>query len=433
MKVYIHTLGCKVNQYESQALAAVLNSRGHAVVPRSGDFDVFIVNTCAVTAESGRKSRQAIRRLKAEQPGALCAVCGCYSQMSPEDIKSLDADLVAGSGNRLRFVSELERIYDDRHSVVDIDDPFSRRTFEQLPAGNLGSRTRAILKIQDGCSNFCSYCIIPYARGPVRSLPLADAAAEAAKLRSAGFKEIVITGIEIASYGKDFRSGESLPDVIEAISSAAPGVRLHLGSLEPGVVTEEFCDRLKLIPCLCTHFHLSLQSGCDATLSRMNRKYDTARFYDSVELLRSRFPDCGITTDLIVGFPGETDEEFSQTLAFIDKCAFSDMHIFPFSPRPGTAAAKMAGQVSNAVKHSRAKTASDHAERMTEKFRADMHGKIYSVLFETEENGYSLGHAENYVPVSVPGTGLKNELRQVLITGSEKEHVNGLILGADRV
>ncbi len=433
MKVYIHTLGCKVNQYESQALAAVLTSRGHTIVSRSGDFDVFIVNTCAVTGESGRKSRQAVRQLKASAPDVVCAVCGCYSQMSPDDIEALGADLIAGSGNRLRFIEELERIYDDRQALVDIDDPLRRRDYEQLPAGNLGSRTRAILKIQDGCSNFCSYCIIPFARGPARSLPVSDSASEASRLKDAGFKEIVITGIEIASYGKDLKTGETLCDAIEAISAAAPGVRLHLGSLEPRVVTEEFCDRLKRIPDLCTHFHLSLQSGCDATLSRMNRKYDTARFYRSVELLRSRFPDCGITTDLIVGFPGETDEEFAQTISFIDRCAFSDMHIFPFSPRPGTAAANMAGQVSNAVKHSRAKTASDHAERMTEIFRTNMLGKHYSVLFETEESGYSFGHAENYVPVSAPGTELKNELRQVLITGSAKEYVTGIILDADRI
>ena len=348
MKVYIHTLGCKVNQYESQALATVLTSRGHTVVPRSGDFDVFIVNTCAVTAESGRKSRQAIRRLKAERPDALCAVCGCYSQLSPDDIKALNADLVAGSGNRLRFVSELERIYDDRRALVDIDDPLRRRDYEQLPAGNLGSHTRAILKIQDGCSNFCSYCIIPYARGPVRSLPVSDAASEASRLRDAGFKEIVVTGIEIASYGKDLKNGETLADVIAAISSAAPGVRLHLGSLEPRVVTEEFCGRLKRISDLCPHFHLSLQSGCDATLSRMHRRYTTEDFFAVTERLRAAFPGCAIAADVIAGFPGETEEEFAETLGFLRRCRFAFLHVFPYSRRPGTPAASMPDQLSAA-------------------------------------------------------------------------------------
>lgn len=418
MKIHVHTLGCKVNQFESQALETVLAGRGHEIV-REDDpaCDCYIINTCAVTAESGRKSRQAVRRLRDLNPSALVAVCGCYAQISPEDVEKLGADLVAGSGDRMRFLDDLEQVAQAHTRIVRVDAPLRRRVYEPLPAGSLSGRTRAMLKIQDGCSNFCTYCVIPYARGPVRSMPVADAAAQAAGLAAQGYRELVITGIEIASYGKDLKTGETLADAVCAIAAAAPGVRLRLGSLEPRVVTADFCARLRTLPELCPHFHLSLQSGCDATLSRMKRRYDTARFYQSVELLRGAFPGCGMTADLIVGFPGETQAEFDETLAFIRKCAFSSMHVFPYSIRPGTPAAQMPQQVDKAEKHRRARIAGAVADEMERSFLQSCVGTTQRVLFEQEADGVSTGHAGNYALVSAEGTGLHNCVKNVQISG----------------
>lgn len=428
MKIYIHTLGCKVNQYESQAIEAILKSKGHELCSKDDDFDAFIVNTCAVTAESGRKSRQIIRQLKASHPDAICAVCGCYSQISPQDVEDIGADVLFGSGDRLSFIQALISAYEKKTTAVSIDEPLKRRVFEVLPAGNIGTRTRATLKIEDGCSNFCSYCIIPYARGPVRSLPLEEIKSQAESLYAGGYKEIIITGIEIASYGKDLKDGETLSDAISAIAQSAPGVRLHLGSLEVRCITEELVSTLASLGTVCPHFHLSLQSGCDETLRRMNRKYGTDRFYEATVLLRKYFPDCSITADLITGFPGETQEEFEKTLEFIQKCRFSYIHVFPYSVRPGTVAAKMDGQVPNSVKHERAKTVSEICEKMHRQYLEMWMDKTLSVLFETESDGMSLGHSENYLPVAAEGKGLHNIVKTVKITGVDGDRLTGLIL-----
>ncbi|MEL7604019.1 MAG: MiaB/RimO family radical SAM methylthiotransferase, partial [Bacillota bacterium] len=326
--------------------------------------DAVIVNTCAVTAESGRKSRQLIRRLAGENPGALIAVCGCFSQLSPEETAALGADVVHGSGDKARFAEDIARALEDRDSRLWADDPFARRIMEELPSGAVDGRTRAMLKIQDGCTNFCTYCIIPYTRGRVRSLPPERCAAQAEQLAARGFKELVITGIEIASYGRDLAPKSRLAEAVEAIAARAGELRLRLGSLEPTVITEDFAQRLRATGKVCDHFHLSLQSGCDEILARMNRKYDTARFYEAVALLRRVFPDCGLTADLIVGFPGETAENHRETLDFIRKCGFSSMHIFPYSKRPGTKAAEMPGQLTNAVKAERAHEAQAAADEM---------------------------------------------------------------------
>jgi threonylcarbamoyladenosine tRNA methylthiotransferase MtaB len=428
MRFYIETLGCKVNQYETQALETLLVSHGHEPCLPGEGCDAVIVNTCAVTAESGRKSRQAVRRLKKQEPGALAAVCGCYSQVSPEDVSSLGADIVYGSGDRHKFVSELEEAVSDKIVRQNIDDPMRRRMFEELPAGSVAGRTRAMLKIQDGCSNFCSYCIIPYARGPVRSLPLQKAVAEARRLNGEGYSEIIVTGIEISSYGKDFADGTTLLHAIRGVSAAAPDARLRLGSLEPTTVTEEFCAEIKKLPNLCDHFHLSLQSGCDETLRRMRRKYSTADFLQSVETLHRYYPQCGITADLIVGFPGETDKEFQTTLEFINQCAFSSMHIFPYSPRPGTPAAVMDNQVDKHVKQERAKAAAKAAEQMSAAFAESCVGKVLEVLFERETDGVSEGHAGNYMEVQAIGTGLRNHVLPVQITQVKSGSLLGEIL-----
>lgn len=428
MRISIQTLGCKVNQYETQAMESILTDRGHVIVPADSECDVCIINTCAVTAESGRKSRQAVRHEQKRHPGAIIAVGGCYSQISPEEAAALGADIVFGSGERKRFLDELERVIRDREQIVSVDDAMRRRVFEELPAGSVSGRTRALMKIQDGCVNFCTYCIIPYSRGPVRSLPLDKVSKEARRIAQQGYREIVITGIEIASYGRDFKDGTTLKDAVCAIADAAPGVRLRLGSLEPRIITEELCRELAQLDGLCPQFHLSLQSGCDETLARMKRKYDSARFYESVELLRRYFPSCALTADLIVGFPGETEEEFAKSMDFIRRCGFSHTHVFPYSRRPGTPAADMPGQLTNAEKQDRAARAGAIAAEMEKEFLSSCVGTVQKVLFEQENGGISSGHAENYCLVRAEGTGLKNCVMSAEITGYEKDGLIGRII-----
>ena len=429
MNIAFYTLGCKVNQYETQALEQLLTQRGHTLVPFEGEADAYIINTCTVTAVSDKKSRQIIRRTRKTAPDALIAVCGCYPQTHPQDMEELSIDLVSGTGDRTGFVNLLERTWAERQPVTALDDAMKRRTFEVLPAGGLEGRTRAMLKVEDGCVNFCTYCIIPYARGPIRSLPLEEARAQAARLAVEGYRELVLTGIEISSWGHEFRDGTSLIDLIEAVCAAAPDCRVRLGSLEPRTITEDFCRRASRLPNLCPHFHLSMQSGCDAVLKRMNRKYDTARYYEGVALLRRWFDRPGVTTDLIVGFPGETEEEFQETLAFIQKCAFSAMHIFPYSKRPGTPAAKMPGQVLKAVKEDRAHRAAAVAARMERTYLDQWVGETVPVLFEEEREGLWRGHTTRYTEVMAPsGENLHNRLRSVRVEGVEGGSLRGILV-----
>ena len=425
MRTAIYTLGCKVNQYETQAMEAELTRRGHTLVPFDGEADAYIINTCTVTAVSDKKSRQMIRQARKRSPHAIVAVCGCYAQTDPEAVEALEVDLVMGTNDRMGFLDRLEALSPDGGQVVDVDDALRRRTFERLPAGGLEGRTRAMLKVEDGCVNFCTYCIIPYARGPIRSLPAAEAAAQAAKLADEGYKELVLTGIEISSWGRDLEGKPELMDLIEAVCAAAPECRVRLGSLEPRTITADFCRRGAAIPNLCPHFHLSMQSGCDSVLKRMNRKYDTARYYESVRLLREYFDRPGITTDLIVGFPGETEEEFVQTLDFVQKCAFSAMHIFPYSRRSGTPAAAIAGQCSNAVKEERAHRAGEVARGLRQAWLESWVGQTLPVLFEEEKDGLWRGHAPNYTEVFVSGQGLHNVIQDVKITGLHGEGLLG--------
>ncbi|NCB74359.1 MAG: tRNA (N(6)-L-threonylcarbamoyladenosine(37)-C(2))-methylthiotransferase MtaB [Clostridia bacterium] len=417
MKYKIATLGCKVNQYETQAIETMLKQRGFEMSENEETAELVIVNTCAVTAESGRKSRQAIRKLKGANPEALVAVCGCFSQLSPEEVAQLGADVVHGSGDKERFLNDIEKALGEKQKIEWADDPFSRKILEELPSGAVDGRTRAMLKIQDGCTNFCTYCIIPYTRGRVRSLPPERCALQTEELAQRGFRELVITGIEIASYGRDLEPKCDLADAIERCAERAGDMRLRLGSLEPTIITENFAKRLKETGKICDHFHLSLQSGCDATLSRMNRKYDTARFFEATQILRKHFPNCGMTADLIVGFPGETDEDHAETLAFIKKCGFSSMHIFPYSIRPGTKAAEMGGQLSNTVKAQRAMEAQKLAGEMESEYLNSCVGKILTVLFETEKDGMSIGHAANYTQVCVHNGHLRKIVENVQIVG----------------
>ena len=427
MKIAFYTLGCKVNQYETQALEQLVTQRGHSLVPFEETADAYVINTCTVTAVSDKKSRQVIRRARKAAPDAVIAVCGCYPQTHPDDVEKLGVDLIAGTGDRTGFVDLLEREWRDRQPITALDDAFQRRSFESLPAGGLEGRTRAMLKMEDGCVNFCSYCIIPYARGRVRSLPLADCVRQARELEAAGYREIVLTGIEISSWGQDLEGKPELMEAIEAICQGlSPDTRVRLGSLEPRTITPDFCRRAAALPNLCPHFHLSMQSGCDTVLARMNRKYDSNRYYESVTFLHEAYDRPAVTTDLIVGFPGETEEEFQQTLDFIQKCAFSAMHIFPYSKRPGTPAAKLPGQVRNAVKEERAHRAAQIARTMQDTYLDSWVGETVPVLFEEEREGLWRGHTTRYCEVEVQSVQpLHNQLRQVQITG----HAGGALQG----
>ena len=425
MKFAFYTLGCKTNQYETQAMERLLLEKGHEIGAFDEICDGYVINTCSVTAVADKKNRAVIRRCRRENPGAVIAVCGCYSQHDPEAIRALGIDVIGGSGNRQEFVQMLLDAAGAHAHREQVDNALRRREFECLPAGGLEERTRAMLKVQDGCVNFCTYCIIPYTRGPVRSAPLELAVAQAKELANRGYREIVLTGIEIASWGADLPGKPEVTVLIEEICKAVPELRVRLGSLEPRVVTEEFCRRLSIFSNLCPQFHLSMQSGCDTVLARMKRKYDTARYYESVELLRKYFPECAVTTDMIVAFPGETEEEFGESLAFIRKCAFADMHIFPYSRRPGTPADKMPGQHNNAVKESRSRAAIAVAEEMSKAYRESWVGRTLEVLFEEKDGDFYTGHAPNYVKVYAEGENLHNEIRAVTVTGVYQDGVIG--------
>ena len=423
MKFAFYTLGCKTNQYETQAMEHLLLEKGHEIGSFEEACDGYVINTCSVTAVADKKNRAVIRRCRRDNPQAVIAVCGCYSQHDPEAVRALGIDVIGGSGQRQAFVEMLLDAAGEKRHEEQLDNALGRREFECLPAGGLEERTRAMLKVQDGCVNFCTYCIIPYTRGPIRSAPLEVAVAQAKELAVRGYREIVLTGIEIAGWGQDQPGKPELALLVEEICKAVPDLRIRLGSLEPRVVTEDFCRRLSVFSNLCPQFHLSMQSGSDTVLSRMKRKYDTARYYQSVELLRKFFPECAVTTDMIVAFPGETEEEFAESLAFIRKCAFADMHIFPYSRRPGTPADKMPGQHNNATKEARSRAAIALAEEMSRAYREGFVGRTLEVLFEEREGEFYTGHAPNYIKVYARGENLHNEIRTVTVLEAYRDGV----------
>ena len=426
MKIAFYTLGCKTNQYETQAMERLLVAMGHSIGSFEDACDAYVINTCSVTAVADKKNRAIIRRCRRDNPEAVIGVCGCYSQHDAQAVRALGADVIGGSGQRQQFLDMLLETAATREVRESLDVALRRREFEVLPAGGLEERTRAMLKVQDGCVNFCTYCIIPYTRGPIRSAPVELAVEQARELAGRGYREIVVTGIEIASWGADLPGKPQVTGLIEAICQAVPQLRVRLGSLEPRIVTEDFCRRLSKLPNLCPQFHLSLQSGCDTVLERMKRKYNTARYYESVALLNNYFPGCAVTTDMIVAFPGETEEEFQQSLDFIRRCAFADMHIFPYSRRPGTPADKMPGQLGNAAKEARSRAAIAVAEEMSKAYRENLVGKNLEVLFEERDGEFFTGHAPNYVKVYAVGENLHNEIRTVTVTGVYKDGVIGM-------
>ena len=425
MKYAFYTLGCKVNQYETQAMQQLLLARGDTLGEFDGVCDCYIVNTCTVTAVSDKKSRNAIRRARKLNPNAVIGVCGCYAQTAPEEIRKLDVDVLIGTDGRAEFLDKMAAAAAEKLRWEHVEDAGLPRAFEQLPSGGLAERTRALLKVEDGCNNFCTYCIIPYARGRVRSLPLENAVEEARKLAAEGYREIVVNGIEISSWGWEWHDGSCLRQLLAALCAAVPSVRIRLGSLEPRTIDEEFCKTLSGFENLCPQFHLSLQSGSDSVLRRMHRKYDSARYLQSVELLHRYFPGCAVTTDLIVGFPGETEEEFAESLEFLKTCGLSMFHIFPYSRRKGTPAADMPDQIPNAVKERRAAEAASAAAELEAAYHASMLGTTQQVLFEQEENGLYAGHAMNYVKVYVQAAQLHNELRAVRVTDLCRDGVFG--------
>ena len=425
MRIAFYTLGCKTNQYETQAMEHLLRAAGHSLGRFEEKCDAYVINTCSVTAVADKKNRAIIRRCRRENPAAVIGVCGCYTQHDPEAVKALGVDVLGGSGGRQEFLDNLLAALEGKAHEDTLDNALRRRKFELLPAGGLETRTRAMLKVQDGCVNFCTYCIIPYTRGPVRSAPLETALEQARELAAQGYREIVLTGIEIASWGVDLPGKPKLQTLIEELCRQVPDIRIRLGSLEPRVVTEDFCRALADFPNLCPQFHLSMQSGCDTVLERMRRKYDTARYYESVRLLREYFPDCAVTTDMIVAFPGETQEEFEKSLAFIRKCAFADMHIFPYSRRPGTPADTMPGQLGNAVKEERSRRAIAVAQEMSDAYRQNMIGTTQAVLFEEIQQGLYTGHAPNSIRVYAKGENLHNQVRPVKITALFQDGVLG--------
>ena len=426
MKYAFYTLGCKVNQYETQAMQQLLLQRGDTLGDFDGICDCYVINTCTVTAMSDKKSRNAIRRVRRRNPEAVIGVCGCYAQTAPEELREMDVDVLIGTDGRVEFLDRLAQAARDRQHWEHVEDAGLPRRFEQLPAGGLAERTRALLKVEDGCNNFCTYCIIPYARGRVRSLPLESAVQEARKLAAEGSREIVVNGIEISSWGWEWHDGSCLRQLLTALCAAVPEVRIRLGSLEPRTIDEEFCRALSGFQNLCPQFHLSLQSGSDPVLKRMNRKYDTARYYESVRLLNEYFPGCAVTTDLIVGFPGESEASFEESLAFIRKCALTKVHIFPYSRREGTPADKMPDQVPKAVKEARAARAAAVAAELEDAFHSALIGTVQEVLFEQPEDGLYAGHAPNYAKVYVRSDeALRNRTCRVRITEPCREGVLG--------
>lgn len=428
MKIAFYTLGCKTNQYETQAMERLLCEQGHEICSFEDDCDCYIVNTCSVTAVADKKNRAIIRRCRREHPQAILGVCGCYSQHAAQAVRELEVDVVGGSGGRQQFLEDLLAAAQSRTYQEHLDNALRRREFEVLPAGGLQERTRAMLKVQDGCTNFCTYCIIPYTRGPIRSAPLETAVAQAKQLEQAGYREIVVTGIEIAGWGKDLPGKPPVWLLIAEICKAVPHLRIRLGSLEPRIVTEEFAAALSAWPNLCPQFHLSMQSGCDSVLERMKRKYTTEEYMESLERLRNAFPGCAITTDMIVGFPGETEEEFEKSLSFIRQCQFADMHIFPYSRRPGTPAAEMPGQLPNAVKEERSRRAIAVAQDMSRCYHQELLGTTQAVLVEGMEGEHSVGHAMNYVKIYIPGAYPRNEIQTVAVKSLYGDGVTGEVI-----
>lgn len=429
MKVKFITLGCKVNQYESEAMLEELLKNGFAEASPDEAADVVVLNSCTVTATGDQKARQTLRRAKKQNPGAITVVCGCWPQAFPEQAEEFtEADIVLGNSNRASLLPDIMKYISSKQRIVDIVPYENGAKFEKMTVSSFHGRTRAFLKIEDGCNRFCSYCIIPYARGRVRSKPLEDIKAEVHQLAENGYTEVVLTGINLPAYGQDL--GLHLCDAVEAACEEPKISRVRLGSLEPEQLTDDVIARLRKQKKLCPQFHLSLQSGCDETLRRMNRHYDAAEYRKIVDALRRAFPNCAITTDIMVGFAGETDEEFEKSLAFAKEISFAKVHVFAYSRRPGTRAYNAPGQVSNAVKEQRSHRMIEATLATQREFFAAQVGRVEKVLFEqaADENVYE-GYTENYTPVrAASAKPLHGKLLSVRITATYDDYCTGEII-----
>ncbi len=416
-----HTLGCKVNAYETEAMEELLQTAGYDIVPFNEQADVYVVNTCSVTNIAERKSRQMLHRAKKLNPDAVVVATGCYVQVSEEEAKADEAvDLVLGNNQKRQIVSALNAYFEGRafdEVLADVE----KEQYEELEVSTVLEHTRAFVKVQDGCNQFCSYCIIPYARGRVRSRRMENVVAEIKRLAEAGIQEVVLTGIHLSSYGREIDGESHLIELIEAVHPIEGINRIRLGSLEPRIITEEFVRRLKKLRKVCPHFHLSLQSGCEATLKRMNRHYTPEEYYEKCQLLRESFEHPAITTDVIAGFPGETEEEFEQTRRFLEKVHFYEMHIFRYSRRKGTRADKMENQVPDEKKAQRSSILSELEAKMTKDFRAQWTGKTVKVLLEEQQEiggiSYMVGHTPEYIKCAVKTDAPDNTIIDVLIEG----------------
>lgn len=420
-------LGCKVNQYESEAIAELFAEKGYEIVGIDEEADVYVINTCTVTNFGDKKSRQLIRKVKRQNENAIVAVVGCYAQTAPKELMEIaGVNLVIGTKDRAQIVEMVEQ-YDRANGVENhVSDIMKERVFEPLSIQKLANRTRAYLKIQDGCSQYCSYCIIPYARGPIRSREPQEVVAEVKRLAENGFKEVVLTGIHVASYGKD-RKDTSLLDILKQVHEVEGIERIRFSSIEPNVVTEEFAQTMAALPKVCDHFHLSLQSGCDKTLKEMNRKYDTEKYRQAAATLRKYLPKVALTTDIIVGFPGETEEDFRKSYAFAEEIGFAKIHVFPYSPKRGTPAAARKDQLLNAVKAERSHTLIQLSDKMAAEFLADAVGTDAEVLYERAVgDGIYEGHTTNYMKVHGRSeVDLTNRICKTHITRAEGEMLFG--------
>lgn len=422
----IITLGCKVNQYESEAVEELFLEKGYQRQARNAD--IYVINTCTVTNMSDRKSRQMISRARRDNPDAVIAVMGCYSQVKPEEVAEINGvDIVLGSRNKESVVELCEDILQNKNVRDKIIAPSETKSFEELQISNQTEMTRAYLKIQDGCNMYCSYCLIPYARGNIVSRGIGDIVEETKRLAANGFKEIVLTGIHVSSFGKDFDEDISLIDAIEAVAKVDGIERIRLSSMEPRHISRNFLERMKATGKACDHFHLSLQSGSDDILKAMNRKYDTVIFKQKVNLIREVFPNAGITTDIIVGFPGETEENHKQTMSFVEEIKFSKTHLFKFSPREGTRAAKMGDQINGNIKKERLHDLEKVEEKNRIEFLEKQLDQILSVLIESKSDfkGYSGGYSTNYLKVNVKDDIPANTIVDVRITDIKDNELIG--------
>ncbi len=422
-KVKFITLGCKVNLYETEAMKGLFENSGYEIT-ESENADIFVINTCTVTAMSDSKSRQMIRRAKKNNPDSIVVVVGCYSQVAPEEVAKIqDIDIIMGTTDRTRIVEYTESFAGERQVHVKSEIP---KIFEDLKSTHQ-SRTRATLKIQDGCRNFCSYCIIPFARGPLRSKTVQSTIEEVKELAENGYKEVVLVGINLAMYGAD--NGGNLLDIIEAVCSVDGIKRVRLGSLEPNLITDGFIERTKRLGSFCHHFHLALQSGSTSVLERMNRRYTAEEYLKAVKMLQTAFDDCALTTDVMVGFPGETDAEFAESENTVKQAGFSSIHVFPYSRRKGTVADKMENQIDENIKNIRTKKMLETGKALKKEFFEKYVGKIMPVLIENvSKDGAFEGHTSNFIHVFMNGNGEEGQIVNVRLTGFENEFMTGEIV-----